>query len=365
VAGKDGWCCVVIPCLNEADYILSTCRSLGFAAGLRPPRDCSLILVDNGSTDQTPLVCAALHREVGPQVVYVREPTRGHIPARSRGVDAARVLAARAKIPLTKALVIQADADTEYSAGYVDALRDAAHSQSGRGAAIMQATTKLDSMTRNEYSAAFDLLNLIDVEIERSYPMHRLDCIVDDKACAYFIADYDRWGGHRREYFPDGSEILAETSRLMISALACGAHRVDVADAVAVHSTRRLFEDAFHAFATDGFPYTASKPPWGGTGDAVPLNIMASAMSRKSFRRAAELRSLRIAHGVALFAVLPRHLATALGHHSSEAGPLGSALALLPRRSRKDALARPGDFLTDVLALAWQEATMLADCLGM
>lgn len=364
MSGYEGWCCIVIPCLNEAGFMQRTCRSLGFAAGLRPPNDCFLILVDNGSTDETPSICDALKQEVGAQVVCVAEPVRGHVAARSRGVQVARALAERVQVPLDEALIIQADADTEYSVGYVDTLRQAAYRRSSRGSAILQATTRLDRRTRAEYSIAFDLLDGVDAQVERAYPVHYLDPIVDDKACAYFIADYDRWGGHRREYFPDGSEILAETSRLMISALACGAERVDVSDAVAVHSPRRLFEDAFHAFATDGFPYAAAEPPWGGTGGAMPLDAMAAAMRDNSFTRAGELRLLRIAHGVALFALLPRHLAAALGDPPDLAGPLRSVLNSLPPRSREDAMTHPGDFLTDVLALAWQESTTLADFLN-
>ena len=69
------------------------------------------------------------------------------------------------------------------------------------------------------------------------------EVLIDDKACGYRLSDYQRWGGLRREYLPDGSEIHAETSRMYLRALAtAGAKRVRVERAGALTSARRIYE---------------------------------------------------------------------------------------------------------------------------
>src|SRR3546814_5724652 len=82
---------IVIPCLNEQDSLASTCASLGFCGSdVQPPVDTSLILVDNGSADQTATVMGEIQRAAPDRVILANESERGYVPPRHRGALVAR-----------------------------------------------------------------------------------------------------------------------------------------------------------------------------------------------------------------------------------------------------------------------------------
>jgi hypothetical protein len=346
-----------MPCLNEQDGLLATCRSLGFDRFREPPERCFLVLVDNGSTDRTPTVCRALQSEVGAVVVVVSEPERGYVPARHRGNLAAAHIARTLGIPPETFVVIQADADAIYSPDYVNTVRNAiSHGTAeGRiGHAIIARIPGLDL----RYPRVFSAVDAADQAIQQRFGAPEPDALVDDKACAYTLGDYERWGGHRREYLADGSELLAETTRLTIAGLAHGAGRVEIVEASVVHSQRRLLTDAALHLAAAGFPYANRRIVSDRT--AVRLDDLERMVASGEREVLDEIVTTRIAHLAALTVVLPAHLVRTLTGQLPEDPSTRAALNDLPHRTVHDASTTPGRLLGDVLELAWDPSALLA-----
>ncbi len=96
---------VVVPYFNEASGIAAMLQSLGAQAR----RDFQLILVDNGSTDGSEVVCRrAIAAFPDIETVYLREPRPGQVHALRRGVAAVRT-----------EFVAVCDADTIYPPHYL------------------------------------------------------------------------------------------------------------------------------------------------------------------------------------------------------------------------------------------------------
>lgn len=95
---------VVIPALNE-EAVLGDC--LASLAAQRTSRGVEVIVVDNGSTDQT----AAVARRHGARVVH--EPRPGVCHARQRGLESA-----------TGQIVVTSDADTTFAPGWLQGIDD-------------------------------------------------------------------------------------------------------------------------------------------------------------------------------------------------------------------------------------------------
>jgi hypothetical protein len=345
-----------MPCLNEQDNLVAACRSLGFGRAQEAPERCFLVLVDNGSTDATLDVCRRLRDVVGDAIAVVREPRRGHVPARHCGnVMAARVAAERG-IPRSEVIVIQADADTRYSPGYVDAVRKVISNPSVVSP-VGQAVTRLPPDLATAYPTVFARVDSIDREIEQRFGFSRYDFVVDDKACAYGLGDYVRWGGHRREYFGDGLELLAETTRLTIAGLAYGAERIDIVEASVVHSQRRLLSDAAQELAAAGFPYVGRRifPDT----QAVTLEHLERGAVAGDRKLLASISTVRAAHLAALMVVLPAHVGRALtGVLPADPG-VRRVVASLPLRSIDEVVMTPGCLLGDVLDLALSGSQLL------
>jgi hypothetical protein len=350
------WCAVVMPCLNEQDSLAASCRSLGFGSAQQVPERCFLVLVDNGSTDATLDLCQALRSEVGDVVEVVQEPVRGHVPARHRGNLAAEHLADTRGVSLAELIVIQADADTQYSPGYVDIMREAITSAPA-GSPIGQAISLLSLDVRASCPCVVAAVDLVDQAVEWRFGSSRYDVVVDDKACAYRLGDYERWGGHRREYFRDGDELLAETTRLAIAGLTHGATRIDVVEASVIHSQRRLLSDAAQELAAAGFPYVGRRifpgiPP-------VTLNDLERRVVAGDRDLLDAIGAVRASHLVALTVLLPAQLARVLtGEVPADPG-LRNVLESLPRRSIRQAATTPGLLLNDVLDLALASGSLL------
>lgn len=349
------WSAIVIPCLNEAAYIAATCESLGFDGVSPPPAECHLVLVDNGSTDGTLDYCHMLKADYGSSVVVVREPTRGHVPARHHGNVVSGQMATAFGVSHADTIIIQADADSIYSTEYVNTVREYFQRQSSTGI-LAQTITRMSSDLRANFPNVFTAIDAVDQAIEARFKTPLYDVIVDDKACAYRLNDYFRWGGHRREYFDDGTEILAETTRLMIAAAAHGDERREVSAASVVHSNRRLFEDATRQLSAAGFPYSNSSPSESGTANLCELERAASSGHTDVLR---EICTTRAAHLIALMVVLPAHLERTLTGVLSGDPAIERLTTSLPSRSPADLSARPGQSLVDVLDLVRLGSTTL------
>ena len=345
------WSAVVMPCLNEEGYLAAACASLGFGGGASAtPLRCRLILVDNGSTDGTLDVCRTLQGELGELVVIVQESVRGHVPARHRGnLEAARI-AAGDGIPPGQAVIIQADADTEYSPGYVDRVR-AAYCGAPVVGRFVQAITLPPSDLLDTYPGVFAVMDVVDRSVVARFGLQEYDFVVDDKACAYGLDDYFTYGGHRREFFDDGTEILAETTRLMIASQALGLKNVEISEATVVHSQRRLFDHAAEHLATAGFPYTASKAFPGVR--PVTLEKLESMALAGGSEIVESIAAMRAAHLVALMVLLPAQVIRACTGELPTDSYVRRILQDIPVRSIDEVAATPGRLLADVLDLAW------------
>jgi hypothetical protein len=352
------WSAVVMPCLNEVAYLRSACESLGFGAGNPTPSLCKLILVDNGSTDDTLDECHQLGTEVGPSVVTVRESIRGHVPARHRGNLVAAQLAKSAGVAATEALIIQVDADTHYSPGYVDSVRESFQTVPNSGI-LVQAATRLPVELPSSYPSTFSAIQAIDDSVEDRFGFSEYDVVVDDKVCSYTLHDYFRWGGHRREYFNDGAEILAETTRLMIAARSTGTKLHNIDNASAIHSQRRLLADPGQMLSTAGFPYSTTKHS-PGVG-VTTLEEIERRLTEGDDLVLKGIQSARFAHLVALLALLPAHVERTVTGASPNDKTLRGLLALLPERSIKDSFNTPGQFVADVLELVWTDGFTLCE----
>ncbi len=249
---------VSLPCLNESAAFLLTCSSLGFAAGQEAPVGAMLVLVDNGSDDDTWAHMRQLEEGVpGGAVRAVQQPQRGYVAARRSGAAAAAAVAAERSWPQDEVLLLQADADTLYAPGYLASMRRCAERSpanrlfEGRSEAPEDPEDPVTRMQAVEQAA--------DADVADSFAPEETDVIVDDKVAAFRMSDYFVWGGHQQEFDAAGEEILAETTRLYIRARFLGAARVRVEGALARTSTRRILEAPDIAFATAGFPYP---PAW-------------------------------------------------------------------------------------------------------
>jgi hypothetical protein len=357
-AGPKPWCAVVMPCLNEQDSLAAACRSLGFDGTHELPARCVLVLVDNGSTDRTADICRALQSELGAAVVNItQEPRRGHVQTRRHGNQTAARIARTREISYESLIVIQADADAIYSPGYVDTVRKAIWAGTGKGR-IGQAITEREPGLERRYPRVFAEVDAVDQTIRQRFGTPPLDPLVDDKACAYTLRDYKQWGGHRREYLDNGSELLAETTRLTIAALAQGADLVEIVDASVVHSQRRLLADAAQQLASAGFPY-ADRRLFPARTD-VKLDDLERMVAHNDRELLNAVLTTRAAHLAALTVVLPAHLLRTLTGEMPQDSDVRAALMDVPHRTVQEAAATPGRLVGDVLALAAKPSTLLA-----
>ena len=245
---------VVIPCLNEEVSLEKTCESLGFCHGPHGlGDDALLVLVDNGSTDRTVAVMERIQdRSLAGQVHILHESERGYVPPRHRGVLFARDAARARRVGEERVLIVQADADTAYGPLYVDT-----HTATAAGlglGVLLEGLRESPPDFARAHPGFMVLCRRTDAVIAAAFVAPEIDVIVDDKACAFALADYFAWGGLSREYTSAGEEVYAETSRLYMRGRLRGARRVAVPEAIAYPSRRKLYGDPVGYFATAGFP---------------------------------------------------------------------------------------------------------------
>ncbi len=341
---------VVIPCHNEEETLLATCRSLGFGDRARPtPDQAVLVLVDNASDDATREVAEAVRRASPSGTVVVgAESERGYVPARRRGNTLVGALAEERGLPFDDVLILQADADTVYSGGYVDAMREG--SAAGGGGAMIEGLAEFPPGFRSSYPGYARLMSDIDTDLfERAVPSGLPDLIVDDKACGYRLGAYTDWGGHAPEFTAAGEEVYAETTRLYLRGVSRGATKLRTERAVAYPSQRRPIAAPARELACGGFPRVRSwQAAWdaGYTGPSTSEGLSAS-LELSEVGRAVLARKN---HVLGLFALLPIHVSRSLGSAPLPGVPgwLASALTRLPQRSRHELETSPALFLNDV-----------------
>jgi len=338
---------IVIPYHNEEESLAVSCASLGFGLGKDCPDNSALILVDNGSTDRSSTVAKAIAVASPPGSVYlVHESERGFVPPRRRGnVEAAQLASNLGFLP-SQILILQCDADTTYGGKYVDDMRNAAERE-GRSI-LLQALTGYPIGFCNSYPRYGAYCAVVDSKVEELLQDHPDQIVVDDKAVGYLLEDYILWGGHRREFFSGGDEIDAETTRLFMRARVHGCRLVPVESARAEHSVRKLLSEPAMDLATAGFPRGGSwRQSW--IERTSPIGGMGRFLAYATDDLIEEALDLRRRHTLALFGLLPVHVARALDMRSCvEAHPDISSITL-PNRNIETLKSNPAIFIEDVL----------------
>jgi hypothetical protein len=341
---------VVLPCLNEEESLLSTCRSLGFGtSGVDQAPQAVLIIVDNGSTDNTISVAREIQNACLPGTVIIgREKERGYVPPRHRGNGLAKRFAEAHGMHSGQVLVLQTDADTLYQQDYIEQMRLAA--QAAGANTLLEARAEFPPGFQNSFPGYVALLAETDDRFFRTINFRAADDLVcTDAVCGYRLSDYLAWGGHIREYRKDGEEIHAETTRLRIRSVAHGAGKVLVEDAVALPSERKTLLRPAEEFATAGFPResgwrAAWRRKYTGPDTAEAFG------TARDHPDVVEAIRLRERHLAALFGLLPLHAAKALGAPPATADPrLFEIVASLPAHDANTLLHQPGQLLVDVL----------------
>jgi len=353
---------IVIPCLDEEAGLGATCASLGFMPGRPAPAATDLVLVDNGSIDGTPAVMASIRHRFPDNVFVVREPERGYVPPRHRGVLAAQEIAERHRIEASDVLVLQADADTIYGQDYVTAMHDAAICSG----VLVEGVAQTDLAFAAANPGYFRLARYADSAVEAFFANETDEVVIDDKVAAYRLTDYFAWGGHRREYDRHGDEIHAETSRLFLRAKMHGARRVRAGSAVAVPSRRKLEIDPLLYFATQGFPREAQwRARWREQcGSPLALRDFDDPAAPETLKRAI---SLRRAHGLIFFAVMPEHVARLCdqpGVPMIRPPAFQALMSLVSAISTDDLRAAPGRLFEICFALLESHPELFEACFG-
>jgi glycosyltransferase involved in cell wall biosynthesis len=320
---------IVIPMLNEEDTIADTCSSLGV---FRSAPERHFLLVDNGSTDRTLAIADGIRAKAAHPVEIVRERERGHVPARRTGCRVARERAQMRLWPLEDVIVCQADADTIYDDSYLAQMTTAMAAGTGsmyEGRSVLRGGNDTAAVVQRYLAACLQT----DEQVENCFAAEADDVVVDDKVVAYYLSDYFRWGEHQREYCSRGDELLAETTRLYMRARARGASRIYVNNAVAQHSTRRIVAEEWMHFASAGFPRETS---WRRRHEN---HVAPADLTNDTYAG-----SIRLRHLIGLFALLPAHVAVALGALKHD-----RFSALVPSRTLAELHSAPGVLLQDVL----------------
>jgi hypothetical protein len=356
---------IVVPCLNEELSLSRTCSSLGFGVGAaqRTSDDAHLVLVDNGSEDQTWAVMEQVRAE-SPKgtVTLVREPERSFVAPRHRGALEARKIARASSTPDGEMLIVQADADTVYGAGYVRAMIEMASSSPGNS--LIEGIANPPVEFRETNASYVMLCEAIDASMAHLFVEEADDIIVVDALCAYTIEDYFAWGGHSREFTGPGEEVHAETSRLYVKARLAGALRLRSPTAVAWPSRRKVVANAALHFAMAGFPRDEAWQRRQGGLFSGHKAIADPMRWRPEIRE--EAIFLRSAHSIILFAVLPSHVARLAGNRAvPPATPaLNDLMSGVSNLSKADILGNTATLFERGLALIETHREQLEAAIG-
>jgi glycosyltransferase involved in cell wall biosynthesis len=339
----------VVPCLNEESLIEKTAASLGFGVCAAPAADdVHLVLVDNGSSDGTLAAMERIrdHSRTG-AVEILEEAERGYVPPRRTGALFVERLAHIYGGPLERWLILQADADTCYYPGYARRMQEALGDRSD---VLLEGTAGRDPDFDAAHPRYRDMEREIDAAVEDHLIPDELDLVVDDKTCGYRLSDYLRWHGHFREYDPNGDEIHAETTRLLLRArLTHGVTKVRVNSAQAISSRRRILEDPALHFSTAGFPRETGWLRRWRERHPHKLTIEEFVTARGN-STISDARFYRRGHEIALFLILPWLVQRALEGESffGPQGKAGELLELVPEFDRSQLADSPALALRSV-----------------
>ena len=339
---------IVLPCLDEAVTLASACRSLGFGTDENSEAGTYLFIIDNGSSDGTWEVAEEIQSSSPPGSVFLtREEERGYVPPRHTGTRVVHTITAAQGYDPRDVLVVQADADTIYDPGYIKAMCNAADAAGTN--VLLEGLAEFPAEFCTAFPSYVRLCSQIDKRVAALLNSRDLgNLICTDSVSAYRLSDYHSWGGHIREYTKEGEEIYAETTRLYMRSLPHGSRRIDVLDAVAYPSARKAGIRPLAELASAGFPREPSWwLQWPPEADQLDLLLGSSRESEVQ-----DAMAVRARHLVALFGILPLHVARALDidpevHNAA----LADIVDTLVRRDAASLRRTPGVFLTDVLSL--------------
>jgi hypothetical protein len=342
---------VVIPCLNEGAYLAATCDSLGFSSAGPSDPLIALHLIDNGSIDDTREVAERVRRDARHGSVHIGfESVRGYVPPRQKGVQMVIEETERLGIRPADVVIVQADADTRYEPGYLDAIvrpfleRDEPM--------VVEGHIEFDDdfrLAHPNYVRAIQTFD--DAVVDSLAGLADLDELVVDAVAAYRLRDYVACGGHRVELTDNGEELHAETTRLCLSGRARGFIKRRADSAIARPSQRKAESHPILDFAMAGFPRSEA---WQAARSVnwqlpMPLEDFATLLETPEL---GEAKKMRRRHFVALLGVLPLHVQSTLGEKlDAPTADLQRLATQLPNRTRSDLAERPGIILNDVLRL--------------
>lgn len=296
---------IVMPCLNEAERLAATCHSLGFGKNAHSNPRATLILIDNASTDATATIARQI-RDSSPagrvHTLYEKEP--GYVPPRRLGIVHARQLAHAQGWSESDVLILQADADTIYGAGYIDAMLAAATAQT-RPFMLEGVSETTDNGAA--YQGYLDVCCEADEAVADLFVDYADDIIVDGKVAGYRLNDYFAWGGTAQEYTRYG-ELHASESRLCIRAQLAGVTRLRVEDTTVQHSIRKAETDPVMQLAMAEFTRETGWRDWWHRHyqGASRLSDFADPAYRSTLH---EAKFMRQAHSLILFALVPHAVA--------------------------------------------------------
>lgn len=244
-----------MPCLNEENALAATCKSLGFGIGVSRDVEGVLIIVDNGSADRTLQIAQGIQRNSpANSVLLVSEPEKGFVPARMRGANEVVKQAKLLGLQLSRTILLQVDADAQYSPDYVSGFVAEA-SRLGEGHLFEAESVLPECLTPSEH----DLMRLLH-ETDSKYldsldlKVATADCVVDDKMVGFILSDWVAFGGIVRDWVNGKEMVYCGTSRFWLRLLAKGFTRVLVENSRCAHSVRKMSEGADIFAATGGWP---------------------------------------------------------------------------------------------------------------
>lgn len=251
---------LVVPVYNEqdvlADFVAALQAQTDQHGRLLSEKILRLIIVDNMSTDRSLEVLETVsHGFKRPETVVLQEPKKSHIQARIRGCSFALSDESKIKRPI----LVGADADTlmhpQWLACVVERLTsgttDALTCAGTFPASFWRRIPKLARRYADEIGTIFFPKETIaDLGIDVSHALFTEQLFLDlgrmPSDCAFAVCKdiFERAGGYRREYWPDGREILAEGWHLKFRLDKIGARIAYEPRAPYVTSPRRMLHEA-------------------------------------------------------------------------------------------------------------------------
>ncbi|MFF3629082.1 glycosyltransferase family A protein [Streptomyces sp. NPDC002164] len=216
---------IVIPARNESGFVIRTLQTL---AAQDVWDRCEVVVVENGSDDDTASQVAEFAAQSCLHVTLLRLDPASAVAARIHGMD---YLMGRAEPP---AMLVSADADTTYPAGWLSALEDAV----AAGADVVASAGYMDpvlwSWCPTLTSRYVERIGTIffDPDTTKSLGVDESTCLFTPQVYEDFgrpvcapgfgitAACYRRLGGFRREHYDAGAtrEILIAGLPLMFRA---------------------------------------------------------------------------------------------------------------------------------------------------